>query len=343
MNKYTVTTILQLLCIFANIFLPLVRSKSAECKLYEKFGKDHTMCKYEGKAWSNELETIAQRWADQCKFDHDTNRQPLNFSSAGQNAFMSSAVSLDVDPDVKLTVTRWYDERKLGFHDKDRAAYVFNPNTGHFTQVIWGSTKAIGCGFTVYKAGKIFEQLVVCNYGPAGNMLGDEVYKTGDPCNNHEAAIPPKKQKLKCVLKKSYTVAEKTKMLKMHNQFRQLTADGKDIDLPPASNMMELAWDNELEMIAQRWADQCIYDHDTNRTPLRYPSAGQNTFISVSKSLEKSSEVELAVKSWYNEREFGFHVKNRQSYVFNHKTGHFSQILFGNYARQEVYKKGEPC
>ena len=31
---------------------------------------------------------------------------------------------------------------------------------------------------------------------------------------------------------------------------------------PPASNMMELEWDEELAMVAQRLADQCVFSHD---------------------------------------------------------------------------------
>ena len=31
---------------------------------------------------------------------------------------------------------------------------------------------------------------------------------------------------------------------------------------PPASNMLELSWDQELAAVAQRLADQCVFSHD---------------------------------------------------------------------------------
>ncbi len=43
----------------------------------------------------------------------------------------------------------------------------------------------------------------------------------------------------------------------------------------PAADMIELVWDNELEMIAQRWANQCIIDNDDMRD-VDLEAVGQN-------------------------------------------------------------------
>jgi len=53
------------------------------------------------------------------------------------------------------------------------SAYDFNSNapsgdTGHFTQVIWASTKTVGCGLAQCNG----NDLLVCNYSPAGNYDG---------------------------------------------------------------------------------------------------------------------------------------------------------------------------
>ncbi|RXG60691.1 Venom allergen 5 [Armadillidium vulgare] len=66
--------------------------------------------------------------------------------------------------------------------------YSFSGSTsdkpyGHYTQVIWANTKAVGCGGVIYEKSGWKHALVVCNYGEAGNFIGSPVYKTGIPCS----------------------------------------------------------------------------------------------------------------------------------------------------------------
>ena len=80
--------------------------------------------------WSTELETVAQRWADQCmvrddsvlslytssllKFGHDEIRRKLDGTPGGQNAYMSSSTEQE---DVAIILEKqsqavqiWYNE-----------------------------------------------------------------------------------------------------------------------------------------------------------------------------------------------------------------------------------------
>ena len=45
---------------------------------------------------------------------------------------------------------------------------------------------------------------------------------------------------------------------------------------PAAANMRKMVWSEELELIAQRWADQCTFGHDSVRTKLDGTQVGQN-------------------------------------------------------------------
>ena len=64
-------------------------------------------------------------------------------------------------------------------------------------------------------------------------------------------------------------------------------------------------WNEELEKIAQRWTDQCIFDHDELRSKLDGTLVGQNAYLGKS-SAEKTKEqvmegLDIAVDAWYNE------------------------------------------
>ena len=43
------------------------------------------------------------------------------------------------------------------------------------------------------------------------------------------------------------------------SQIANGTAEGKNVG---AANMREITWDKCLEIVAQRWADQCVNGHD---------------------------------------------------------------------------------
>ena len=61
----------------------------------------------------------------------------------------------------------WYDEIKLyNFKKND-----FSSKTGHFTQVVWKKSQALGVGIAFTKDRR--SVYVVAQYTPAGNMLGD--------------------------------------------------------------------------------------------------------------------------------------------------------------------------
>ena len=74
---------------------------------------------------------------------------------------------------------------------------------------------------------------------------------------------------------------------------------------PPAANMKKLVWNTELEEIAQRWADQCIFDHDSLRTKQDGTQVGQNAYIGYGSSQSEEEMIQTGmaspVQSWYDE------------------------------------------
>lgn len=111
-----------------------------------------------------EISTIAQNYANYLakigNMVHSSNK--YRNEKLGENLFFSfdsRAVSLS---GMKPT-QEWYNEINQ-YYFKD-----YQPGTGHFTQVVWKSSREIGLGFAKAKDGSFF---VVANYYPAGNMIG---------------------------------------------------------------------------------------------------------------------------------------------------------------------------
>jgi hypothetical protein len=119
--------------------------------------------------WDDSLASAAEAYASSCVRGHDQNRG----HNIGENIYTfgsSNEVSVE-DPSIPGTATKkGYSEVK----DWDFATSSSNGGgvTGHFTQVVWKATTAIGCGIAscpgMMMANSIF---VVCRYSPAGNFL----------------------------------------------------------------------------------------------------------------------------------------------------------------------------
>jgi len=139
--------------------------------------------------WNSELEAVAQRWADQCTFGHDKAREKLDGTSVGQNAYWGGSTVEQGEAAIQggqsKAAQNWYDEvTNPGFDSQTINPYTFNSGTGHYTQVVWAATEELGCGMVYYQGDTYFENLIVCNYAVAGNLIGSEMYKVGTPCDD---------------------------------------------------------------------------------------------------------------------------------------------------------------
>ncbi|GFY68118.1 hypothetical protein TNIN_396891 [Trichonephila inaurata madagascariensis] len=144
--------------------------------------------------WDDELAAVAQKWADNCVYEHDCNecRAVANFP-VGQNIAYQDLICnkrqclrtikpSDLDPDWASVMKDFYDE--VNDFDK-KLVPKFQPRGGkeinHFTQIVWAKSWRVGCGFTVFLKGLTYRRFYVCNYGPAGNIIGSPIYEQGNP------------------------------------------------------------------------------------------------------------------------------------------------------------------
>jgi len=140
--------------------------------------------------WDDEVAKIAQMWADQCTtFEHTEHDMLLDGMDCGQNmawgsSWGTSPDQFDLSKSLEEKVQRWYDE--VNYFPKESAKsypglYNQGQFIGHYTQLVWGATTKLGCGYTKQRAGN--KEILVCNYCVAGNMRmngkGLEIYKSG--------------------------------------------------------------------------------------------------------------------------------------------------------------------
>ncbi|KAG4068561.1 hypothetical protein HA402_004902 [Bradysia odoriphaga] len=127
--------------------------------------------------WNTTLESLAKKWASRCKFEHGQPENTIN-EWIGQNLYWTT------DPNnIIVNAIR-------AFHSEGRD-YNFKRNTcapnkvcGHYTQVMWANSYKIGCALSPPGCGR--GHILVCNYLPGGNYVGEKPYKQGASCSQCE-------------------------------------------------------------------------------------------------------------------------------------------------------------
>lgn len=129
--------------------------------------------------YSPELAASAQAWADNLKQNNQCHMQHSKPDNQyGENLFWASAVQWTngkrelqkVKP--KKVVDDWASERADYDYARNRCAV--GKMCGHYTQVIWRTTKTVGCAVAV--CANTLEQIWVCQYQPPGNWIGKKPY-----------------------------------------------------------------------------------------------------------------------------------------------------------------------
>lgn len=131
-------------------------------------------------AWADDLAQIAADWAKKlgddksCTMEHSRRDDR---KGTGENLYWASARRWNdgrkevqaVQP--KQIVDAWGSEVKDYDHGRNRC--LAGRMCGHYTQVVWKSTREVGCARRVCANST---QVWVCNYRPAGNYVGRSPY-----------------------------------------------------------------------------------------------------------------------------------------------------------------------
>lgn len=116
-------------------------------------------------AWDEAIGGFAQEWADHlaansCQLAH----RPAATQKYGENVYWSSGQS-----NAAGVVASWAAEEA----DYNPATNACSGVCGHYTQIVWSATTALGCGQATCPGGG---RIWVCNYDPRGNVMGQKPY-----------------------------------------------------------------------------------------------------------------------------------------------------------------------
>ncbi|CAG2113938.1 unnamed protein product [Medioppia subpectinata] len=113
---------------------------------------------------SHKLCEYAEEWAKEIAKKDSLEHRPHN--TYGENIFMKWSSNPHFKIAGRDPVDNWYAEIKDHTFGREPTSLA----SGHFTQVVWKESEELGVAKARTKTGKI---VVVANYNPAGNMLGD--------------------------------------------------------------------------------------------------------------------------------------------------------------------------
>lgn len=126
--------------------------------------------------WSADLAAQAQHWSEVLQKEDCIMRHNLE-TLDGENIFWQKQQGGDLQNLISTendAVTWWAAEEADYTYTTNSCA----PNTvcGHYTQIIWANTTAIGCGVSSCVDTTARTDIWVCRYSPAGNIEGEKPY-----------------------------------------------------------------------------------------------------------------------------------------------------------------------
>ncbi|XP_066559173.1 peptidase inhibitor 16 [Amia ocellicauda] len=126
-------------------------------------------------SYGQDLEEIAAQYATKCIWDHNPALKDI-----GENLYLRNS-SLDVG----MAMDKWFLEHQDYTYDTGHCQP--GKMCGHYTQLVWANSSRVGCGahYCSEVQGLDFSgTMLVCNYSPKGNYIGEKPYEEGESCSS---------------------------------------------------------------------------------------------------------------------------------------------------------------
>jgi uncharacterized protein YkwD len=113
-------------------------------------------------SWSTRLAAAAQDWAQRLILTDSFMHRPAD--PYGENLYAIGGAAAS----PWQVVQTWAAEARSYDVHRDTCDGI----CGHYTQIVWRATRYVGCA----AAGNAVREVWVCEYDPAGNVVGDRPY-----------------------------------------------------------------------------------------------------------------------------------------------------------------------
>lgn len=144
---------------------PVPALTATEAQLLSAHNIERTALKQPPLVWDAALAKRADIWATTLartgKFDHDTQ------NGNGENLWMGTRRAYTPFDMVGSWIAEKKDYKPGRFPDVSRTGRW--ADVGHYTQLIWGRTTAVGCAVRANAE----DEFLVCRYSPPGNWIGE--------------------------------------------------------------------------------------------------------------------------------------------------------------------------
>jgi hypothetical protein len=141
--------------------------------------------------WSTDVAAYAQAWATQLASNPTTCASPQHRSGAelhamnyGENLAWYSA-RRSASSTAQEATDGWAAEKACWTYgtiegteqcDMTCATNLSSDGCGHYTQIVWRDSVLLGCGVATCQNGTSNVDIWICNYSPAGNIIGKSPY-----------------------------------------------------------------------------------------------------------------------------------------------------------------------
>jgi pathogenesis-related protein 1 len=174
----------ELIAVFCIFSIPISHGHAAESIDTAAIVSEHNRLRTEAGvteplSYAPALAKSAQAWANHLQQSHHCQMQHSHAKEGyGENLYWASPLIWSNGRTELRTIAA---AEVISSWGKEKIDYDHVSNTcalgaecGHYTQIIWRDTKKVGCGFAVCSDSR--EQVWVCHYSPAGNILGEKPY-----------------------------------------------------------------------------------------------------------------------------------------------------------------------
>lgn len=121
--------------------------------------------------------------------------------------------------------------------------------------------------------------------------------------------------------------------LTLNDELREIVVDLHNANrrnvIPSASNMIKMAWSEELESLAGNFSRRCMFEHNLNRSrATRFSSVGENLSLSSGTARTVALMFREAISAWFAEHT----VYDYGSQSCSAVCGHYTQLVWATSA-----------